>query len=151
MCIYLRNAQPLAAAIFGLALLFNPSAWAAPRAADLGPEVPLLQPLGGYVGQLKVTPAHGPAGTPLTVTGEGFAPNTEHQLVWRTVKGQWKVTVAEYHGREFNPVGYRISTVQSDERGHIGASFVAPEDFGFMHDIVVQNNERLLTQTAFNV
>ena len=67
------------------------------------------------------------------------------------MKGRWKVTIAEYHGREFTPVAYRIATVKSDKAGRISASFVAPEDFGFFHDIVVQQGTRLLTQTAFNL
>src|SRR2546430_14420769 len=65
---------------------------AAPRETDLGPEVPMAEPSGGFVGQLKVTPAHGPVGTPLTVTGQGLPAEQEFQLVWRTVKGRWKVT-----------------------------------------------------------
>jgi len=48
------------------------SANAAPRASDLGPEAPMAEPSGGFVGQLKVTPAHGPVGTPVAVTGQGF-------------------------------------------------------------------------------
>ena len=67
------------------------------------------------------------------------------------MKGRWKVTIAEYHGREFIPVAYRIATVKSDKAGRISARFVAPEDFGFLHDIVVQQGNRLLTQTAFNL
>ena len=67
------------------------------------------------------------------------------------MKGRWKVTIAEYFGREFTPVAYRIATVTSDKAGRIAASFVAPEDFGFQHDIVVQQGGRLLTQTAFNL
>ena len=98
----------------------------------------MAEPSGGFVGRLEVAPAHGPVGTPLTVTGEGFPPEQEFELVWRTVKGSWKVTIAEYHGREFTPVAYRIATVKSDKAGRIAAQFVAPEDFGFMHDIVVQ-------------
>jgi hypothetical protein len=63
--------------------------------------MPLAEPAGGFVGKLSVTPQGGPAGTHVTVRGEAFAPEQEFDLVWRTVKGRWKVTVAEYHGREF--------------------------------------------------
>src|SRR5207247_6896731 len=62
---------------------FAGAAVAAPHAADLGPEVPLAQPAGGFVGRLSVTPAHGPVGTSLTVTGEALPPAQECQLVWR--------------------------------------------------------------------
>jgi hypothetical protein len=62
-----------------------------------------------------------------------------------------KVTPAEYHGREFIPVAYQLATVKSDKAGRISASFVAPEDFGFLHDVVIQQGARLLTQTAFNL
>ena len=136
---------------FALAVAFAGSAFAAPRAAQLGPEVPLAQPANGYVGQLSVAPEHGPAGTPLRVTGEGFPANGEFELAWRTVKGRWKVTIAEYHGREYTPTAYRIATVKSDRDGRIAVSFIAPEDFGFLHDIVVQQGDRLLTQTAFKL
>src|SRR4051812_17478736 len=140
-----------ACALFVSALMFAAEALAAPRAAELGPEMPLAEPAGGFVGKISVTPQGGPAGTRVTVSGEAFAPEQDFDLVWRTVKGRWKVTVAEYHGREFAPVGYRIATARSDKAGRIAASFVAPEDFGFQHDIVVQQGNRLLTQTAFNV
>ena len=48
----------------------------------------MAEPSGGFVGRLEVAPEHGPVGTPLTVTGEGFPPEQEFDLVWRTVKGQ---------------------------------------------------------------
>src|SRR5262245_23141255 len=154
MAIRLARGRLSMFAVMLVALSFTWSAMvaaAAPRAAELGPEVALTEPAGGYVGRLRVAPEHGPAGTPLTVTGEGFPAGQEVELVWRTVKGRWKVTIAEYHGREYTPVAYRIATVKSDGAGRIVANFVAPEDYGFLHDIVVQQGNRLLTQTAFHL
>jgi hypothetical protein len=141
----------LAVLALGLWVTATGDATAAPRAAQLGPEVPWAQPTGGYVGRLTVTPEHGPAGTPLRVTGEGFPANGEFELVWRTVRGRWKVTIAEYHGREYTPVAHRIALVRSDGDGRVAATFTAPEDFGFLHDVVVQQGHRLLTQTAFRL
>lgn len=124
---------------------------AAPLAAALGPEAPAAQAANGFVGKLAVTPPHATEGTTVAVTGEGLPPNQEFDLVWRTVKGRWKAENGEYHGRDYAPVGYRIAQVKSDAAGKVTASFVAPEDFGFEHDIVLQQGTRLLTQTAFTL
>jgi hypothetical protein len=128
------------------------SASAAPHHAEaLGPEVAIGEPSGGYVGRLIVAPEHGPTGTPVTVTAEGLPAGEEFQLVWRTVDGAWKVTDAEYHGREYRTVAYEIAKAKTDEAGHLSANFVLPEDFGFMHDIVLQQSGRLFTQTGFSI
>jgi hypothetical protein len=140
-----------ACALLAFTVEFAGSVVAAPRAAELGPPAPLAEPVGGYVGRLQVAPEHGPVGTPLTVTGDGFPAEQEFELVWRTVKGSWKVTTAEYFGREYTPIAYRVARVRSDKDGRIGASFIAPEDFGFLHDIALQQGNRLLTQTAFKL
>ncbi len=138
-----------ACALGALSVATDRGALAAPGA--FGPEVPLTQAVDGFVGRLQVAPAHGPVGTPVTVTGDGFPAEQELELVWRTVKGSWKVTTAEYFGREYTPAAYRIATVKTDKDGRIATSFVAPEDFGFEHDVVVQQGNRLLTQTAFDI
>jgi hypothetical protein len=123
----------------------------APRAADLGPEVALASPVGGFVGRVTVSPAHGPVGTPLVVRAEGLPAGEAFALVWRTVRGSWKVADGEYHGREYSPVAYRFATVTADRDGRLAANFTAPEDFGFAHDIVLQQGSRLFTQTSFHL
>jgi hypothetical protein len=138
-----------ACALIAFSLSSAAGALAAPLAADLGPVVSLGEPAGGFVGRLSVTPEHGPVGTPVTVSGQGLPPGQDIDVVWRTVRGSWKVGNGEYNGRAFDPVAYRIATVKSDASGAFTATFTAPDDFGFSHDIVAQQGGRLLTQSAF--
>ena len=119
--------------------------------AALGPEVAIGEPSGGYVGRLIVAPEHGPTGTPVTVTAEGLPAGEEFQLVWRTVDGAWKIADAEYRGREYRAVAYEIAKAKTDQAGRLSAKFLVPEDFGFMHDIVLQQGGRLFTQTGFSI
>src|SRR5262249_50061803 len=37
------------------------------------------------------------------------------------------------------------------QSGHLSVNFIAPDDYGFMHDIVLQQGSRLFTQVAFNL
>src|ERR1700681_2880716 len=128
----------------------TPSAAAQP-ASSLGPEVVLAEPRDGFVGSLSVVPENGPAGTPLTVTAEKLPPNQEFQLIWRTVKGSWKVADAEYHGREFQPVAYEIAKVKSDQAGRLTAKLLTPADFGFVHDTGLHQPDRMFTQAGFSI
>jgi hypothetical protein len=41
--------------------------------------------------------------------------------------------------------------VKTDHAGRLSANFVVPEDFGFIHDIVLQRRGRLFTQTGFSI
>ncbi|HEY6256106.1 MAG TPA: hypothetical protein VIY51_09970 [Xanthobacteraceae bacterium] len=141
----------LACALAVFAIASAGAATAAPLAAELGPVVSIGESAGGYVGHLNVTPDHGPVGTAITITGTGMPAGQDIELIWTTVNGSWKAGDGEYHGRSFDPVAYRIATVKSDKSGAFSATFAAPDDFGFMHDILAQQGRRLLTQTAFNV
>ncbi len=141
---------PIAGLFCAGALLLAAPLQAKPS-STFGPTVDVGRPQGGYVGTMRVAPLHGEAGAPFTVSAEGLPPNEEFQLVWRTVTGKWNVTESEYKGREFTPVDYEMARVTSDSAGRLEAAFVTPEDFGFVHDIVLQKGDRLYTQAAYSV
>ena len=137
-------------ALFAFALQCPQPAETAPASA-FGPEVSIGEVRDGYVGTMSVAPVHGKVGAPFVVTAEGLPPNQEFQLVWRTVNGNWKVTESEYHGREYLPAAYEMARVRSNSAGRLQATFETPEDFGFVHDIVLQQGERLLTQAGYSI
>lgn len=140
---------PLAGTALALAWAAG-AALAAPPAA-LGPEITPAEATGSFSGHLALEPFAGPAGTMVTVTGDGFAPGDDLQLVWHTVEGRWLAEDGEYHGRDYAPVAYRIGEVTSDAEGAFSATFEAPEDFGFWHDVTVQDASGRLNQAAFHV
>jgi hypothetical protein len=131
--------------LFAIALL-SPGA----ATAQLGREALFATPQ-GYVGRMAVSPEHGPPGTPVKVTAEGLPADTEFQLVWRTVTGSWKVAQGEYHGREYAPAAFELATVRSDTAGRLTATFTVPDDFGFQHDVVLQQGGRLYNQAGFSI
>ena len=134
-----------------LSLLLSCAPASASPASALGPQLPIVEPRDGFVGRLHVSPPSGPAGTTVTITAERLPANEEFVLAWRTVVGAWNVSEGEYYGREFKVVAYEIGKFNSNSAGSLTAMFVAPEDFGFVHDIVLQQRDRLLTQAAFSL
>lgn len=95
-----------------------------------------------FVGNLTLEPAAGPAGTEVTVTGEGLHPSQTLELGWTTMSGSWVLEgdlSEEYHGREFTPTIETLATVETDASGHFATRFTAPEGFGFAHDVVVMD------------
>lgn len=107
--------------------------------------------LADYVGRLALAPEHGPAGTQVRVRGEGLPPAERFELHWTTVAGRWKVEGERYLGREYLPATEPIATVQTDAAGRFATRFRAPEDFGFMHDVVLRQGSRVLTQAGFSI
>lgn len=107
--------------------------------------------LAQYVGRLALAPQHGPAGTQVRVRGEGLPPGERFELHWASVDGRWKVERERYLGREYLPTSQPMAAVQADAAGAFTAQFVVPEDFGFMHDVVLRQGSRIFTQAGFSI
>ncbi|HUB95588.1 MAG TPA: hypothetical protein VL993_06705 [Stellaceae bacterium] len=137
--------------VLALAAWLVPWAALAEPPASFGPTEPMAEAQGGFMGHMAAAPDHGAAGTRVTITADGLPPGREVDLVWRTVEGSWNVADGHYHGRIYKPIAYRIASLTPDGSGHVSASFAAPDDFGFSHDVVLQQGDRLLTQAAFSI
>jgi hypothetical protein len=104
---------------------------AVPPRRTLDTSVPFLQ--------LRTAPESGPVGTAFTLHGEGLSPGQEVELQWATWQGSYAMkpsaeTVA-YESRQFTDQRQVLGRVHADAQGVISGSYVAPEDFGELHEI----------------
>lgn len=91
------------------------------------------------VGKFDVSPVRGVWGTNVTAVASGLRSNASYDLKWTSVVGSWKLSPdkAEYKGRDYAPVRTTLKTVTTDIAGRFATTIVAPQDFGFQHDILV--------------
>lgn len=108
-----------------------------------------------FVGSISVEPSSGPAGTEVTVRGDGMPESETLQLGWSTASGSWVLQgelSEEYHGREFTPVTETMGSITTDETGAFVTDFVVPEDFGFAHDVMIMDSSgTVLNKALFDV
>src|SRR5262244_3515402 len=88
---------------------------------------------------LKVEPVKGFVGDSFTVSGDGLIPGKNIDLFWSTVDAAYVTKVmadnVEYHERRYDEKRVRLGSAAVDANGRFRVSFVAPEDFGELHDI----------------
>lgn len=112
-------------------------------------------PVVDYVGAISLEPSSGPAGTVVTVTGEGLPADSQFDLTWGSFEGRWLIQGGageEYHGREYVPTSEVLLRVTTDGVGRFTATFTVPEDFGFAHDVRIVDGEGVIrNQALFSV
>ncbi|HKZ91593.1 MAG TPA: hypothetical protein VJZ50_05595, partial [Candidatus Limnocylindrales bacterium] len=126
--------------------------WVAPAATAQSAE-PSPTPF-QYVGSVALTPSAGVAGTNITLSGTGFTPGAELDIDWTTVTGQWVLegdANEEFHGRAFDPIVMPVGSTVAAADGTITATFVAPVDHGFNHDVTVSTGGQLLNKAGFRL
>lgn len=104
-----------------------------------------------FVGQLAIEPARGSIGSMATVTGTGFAPNADLVLAWEDTTGSWKVDMVEgkFFGREFVTEARPLVDVTTDADGSFEAQFEVPSDFGFTHNVTLQDGDTVLNRVGY--
>lgn len=107
-----------------------------------------------FVGSVSVEPQRAPMGSLITVSGTGFPSGERFDVVWQTVEGSYDIRgdyLEEYHGRVFDEVKYTISTVQTDADGNFSETITVPEDYGFTHNITVEQDGEVLNRAGFSI
>ena len=105
-----------------------------------------------YQGTFHLQPERGTPGTVVRAIGSGFAPGAHLAIDWNTVDGRWVLTGSSHEtfaGRAFDPVIEPLTQVTVDGSGAFAASFVAPHDFGFSHDVTVERAGAIVNKAAF--
>ena len=101
------------------------------------PPAPTATPL--PLKSLKLSPEKGYAGASFTVTGEGLTPGKAVQFQWVTWNGGFDTKVSaenvEFYEPKFVEQRVVLGNAVADAVGLARATFVAPEDFGDVHDI----------------
>jgi hypothetical protein len=107
-------------------------------AALPGPIAPAATPAQS-MGILQTSPDIGVPGTKFTLSGSGLAPNQDVAIEWMTANVTWVVDArpdsVDYLGRNASKFGVVIGSTTTDANGAFSFNFVAPKDFGGIHDI----------------
>lgn len=107
-----------------------------------------------FVGNVSVEPQRAPVGSLVTVSGTGFPSGERFDLLWHTVEGSWDIRgdyQEEYHGRVFDEVKYTIAEVETNAQGNFSATLTVPEDYGFNHNITIEQDGEVLNRVGFDI
>ncbi len=112
-----------------------------------------VQPM-EVVGKFSLAPAHGAWGTKVTASATGMKANTKYDLTWGTAKLTWKLSDdrSKYLGRDVKMVQSTLSSVTTDGAGAFTAAFTVPQGFGYGHDVMVVDSEKVIrNKSLFDV
>lgn len=103
-------------------------------------------------GTLVVDPPKGYVWDDITFHGSDLTPETEYQLRWNSVDGEWGVLRAhEIVGPQYRPRTDTIATVTTDSTGTFVMEWTVPEDFGGGRRIELVSDGTTVAKTEFEI
>jgi hypothetical protein len=95
------------------------------------------------------------AGTKFTISGTGLPANKQVMLTWATANVTWVVDArpdsVDYLGRSASKMNVVLGSATTDAGGTFTATFVAPRDFGGIHDIYAVVDGKQVAKGGFLV
>jgi len=148
-----RTEQALAVlVVLALIIVLRPAASLTPPALAQAPK-PNGEP--ALVKLLKVEPVKGFVGDSFTITGDGLTPGKKVDFFWSSVEATYITKVmadnVEYHERKYEEKRVRLGDAAVDAHGRLSVSFVAPDDFGEVHDIYAVMDGQDVARGGFRI
>jgi len=104
---------------------------------------------------LKVEPVKGHSGDSFTISADGLPANQQIEFFWNTVDGSYVTRVLpdnlEYDERHYDEKRIALGSAPTDAHGRVTARFVAPEDFGEVHDIYAAADGKNVARGGFRI
>ena len=102
---------------------------------------------------LKTTPDVAPAGTKVTISGTGLPAGKAVSLVWMTANVRFvldpRPDSLDYIGRKVDKIGVALANATTDASGAFKVTFVAPKDYGGLHDIFAVINGKQVAKGGY--
>ena len=111
----------------------------------------------GFVGTLAASPSTAIVGELVEISGTGFEPGAELDLVWMSYDLAWDLGEVDgeydgtFRGLEKTPREELLTSVAADADGNFTTSLTVPEDFGGVHNILVRDDGTNLNQAGVEV
>jgi hypothetical protein len=111
----------------------------------------------GIKGEVQVAPAKGFVGSQATLSGTGFEPGANLDIVWVAFDGAWKLEMKDgeytgnFLGRSYTQRQVDLASVTADSSGAFSTTFTVPEGFGGNHDIYVRDNGDFVNKAGYFV
>ncbi len=91
-------------------------------------------------------------GTGVTVAASGLPPEATVELAWGSVDGGWVVEdYYHFRGKKYSEARRPLGQFRVDAAGRLHASFVVPEDYGGVHEVLALIDGRPVAQSVLNV
>lgn len=91
-------------------------------------------------GRLDFQPVTGSVGTSVVATATGLTPGQRYDLVWTSAAASWNVADGEFYGITSEDVGSVLGKLTADASGNATTTFVVPEDYGYVHNVFVEQD-----------
>ncbi len=102
---------------------------------------------------LETKPDVAVAGTKFTISGTGLPANSDVTLTWGTANVTWVVDArpdsVDYLGRQATKITVVLGSAHTDASGSFTKAFVAPRDFGGIHDVYAVVGDKQVAKGGF--